>query len=182
MPEILTTRPMTPPTAPTSTEEATPRVAAVAAPVEARRTVYAKRSPLTAYQATAGESVKLFSGVKVYVHPGMWVVANGSQIVDVIPEELFKERFEAAATDSLIIPGEVRAALEQTLGFGSTESAQTLATVAGRLARLSVGDIAIDFSPGQWDVLKHRASKRGITTEALVRQIVDKLTQDIWEA
>lgn len=168
-----------PPTSTTPEEPAAP-VAAVAAP--SRLPVHAVRgTPLTAYQLTEATTLTLLSDVKVYAHPGMWVVSNGPHVIDVLPEALFKSRFEPATTDGLVIDGASRAALEKALGFGSTKSAGDLVTVASRLARLSVGDIAIDFSPGQWDVLAHRAQKRGISVEALVRQIVDKLTADIWE-
>lgn len=183
MEPTLTTPTAMPPTPPTSTIEPAARVAGIPAPkAPARRAVYPKRgTPLTAYQLLVPTEITMLSDVKVYAHPGMWVIANGEHVVDVVPENLFAARFEPAASDSLVIGGEHRAKLENALGLGATNSPRDLTVAVERLARLSIGEIPVDFSAGQWDVLAHRAKKRGITTDALVRQLVDRITSEIWD-
>lgn len=102
-------------------------------------------------------------------------------VFDILADDVFRHRYQVADADSLTISGDDRRAIEQDLGPGSTLDGARLAGAVGRLARLTIGNIRIDFTPGQWEELHHRASKRGITVEKLVEQIVAKITADIWQ-
>jgi hypothetical protein len=117
---------------------------------------------------------------KIVGEPGDWVVTQANDILDVLPADVFRHQYEIADEGSLTISGKDRALIEQTLGIGSTLDSSRLVGSIVRLARLSIGEIAVDFTPGQWEELDHRAKKRGLTVENLVKQIVAKVTQDIW--
>lgn len=137
---------------------------------------------LSAFQLTAPEAFTLPDGEDVRGRNGEWVLLHGLIVVDVIPPAMFAERFEEVVENTLTIAGTVRARLEKALGFGSTLTPEHLAAAVERLARLSIGTIDLDFTPGQWEELQHRASKRGISLEALVQQVVDRITSEFWQS
>ena len=112
--------------------------------------------------------------------PGDWIISREQQILDVVPDPAFLARYDPADETSLQVMGDARGRLERTLGLGSTETVEHLVTAVERMARLVIGDVQIDFTPGQWEHLAHRAQKMGLTVDALVRRIVDKITSDIW--
>lgn len=112
--------------------------------------------------------------------PGDWVVTQKDMIIEVLPADIFRHQYEPAQADSLTISGKDRTAIEQILGIGSTLDASRLVGSITRLARLEIGGVVLDFTPGQWEELHHRAKKRGITTENLVKQIVARITSEIW--
>lgn len=122
----------------------------------------------------------LQSGRKVLGEPGDWVVTQKDMIIEVLPADIFRHQYEPAQADSLTISGKDRTAIEQILGIGSTLDAARLVGSITRLARLEIGGVVLDFTPGQWEELHHRAEKRGITTENLVKQIVARITSEIW--
>lgn len=136
----------------------------------------------TARTLVEGQDIKLATR-EVYGRPGDYVVQNAAgQIVDCLPPINFVKQYEEINEAALTILGPDRTILEQALGFGSTQSSSVLAQKVRALAALSIGPIAIDFTPAQWEELKTRASKRGIRVEDLLRQLLDKFTQDLWTA
>ena len=65
--------------------------------------------------------------------------------------------------------------LEWTIqGVAAVDLPEHLATAVDRLARLVVGNIRIDFTPGQWEHLAHRAEKMGLTMSALDQRMNGK--------
>jgi hypothetical protein len=181
MPEILTTRSPSTETPPTSTEEpaSQAQVAALAAP--ARLAVrHRQTDSFIAYRLLKPEILDRFSGEQVYGKTGDWVISRGAHILDVMEEDKFRHQFEVVDTSDLLIPGAARTAIESALGFGSTETPLMLVTAIRRLARLTIGTIEVEFTPAQWEDLAHRAKKRGLSVEMLVRQVVTKLSQDLW--
>lgn len=101
-------------------------------------------------------------------------------MIDVISPFIFAETYEVVDDTALSLSAESRTVLATILGLAALENEKELVGAVGRLARLSIGKIDVDFSPAQWVELRYRADKRGISVQALVKQIVDKITQDIW--
>lgn len=68
----------------------------------------------------------------------------------------------------LILTSETLDRLQQVLGLGSIKDAESLVKAAEHLASLKIGDIALDFTVGEWAELKRRAeyNQRSVHTEA----------------
>lgn len=137
--------------------------------------------PLAAYQLTEDDIFQSPNGLEeLEGHPGDWVIVNGTVVIDVVTDAAFQRRFEPVDSEGLVLSGQHQTRLARHLGLGSTETADHVTAAVARLAQLRIGEIDVDFTPGQWEALKHRAEKRGLSVDALMRQIVDKITQDLW--
>lgn len=148
---------------------------------ERRFTVRSKPGPLsTAYRVVKTTELTLPDGRVTFAKAGDYVVSRGSAVIEVLAQDHFWHLYESTEDGILSLPGHVRGQIEKDLGIGSTETPEHLAAAVSRLARLSVGNIEIDFTPGQWEDLAHRAKKRGIPTRALLQQIVDRITSELW--
>jgi len=80
----------------------------------------------------------------------------------------------------LFIPDIHRAELERVLGIGVMQSPEDLVRAVDRLARLEIGGILVDFTPGQWEELKRKAAVQSQTVEQFLSGRVKKFTQDLW--
>lgn len=135
---------------------------------------------LTAFVVTEPQPYELPSGRLVTPLVGDWVLSRGSHVLSILPDREFHLQYEIVDDQALTLSGADRIVIERTLGFAATETRDHLLTAITRLARLEIGSIVVDFSPAQWEELAHRATKRGLPVATLVKQIVDKLTQDLW--
>jgi hypothetical protein len=135
---------------------------------------------LQAYQSPEGGVVQAVDGRSIHVQPGMWVILRSGAIVDTLHPKNFEQIYEAVPEKGLTIAGADQAALAQILGFGSTSSSKQLTDCVRKLASCSIGQVAVDFSPAQWEELALRAKKRGLPIEVYVQRLVEKLTQDLW--
>ena len=70
--------------------------------------------------------------------------------------------------------------LELTTGLGSTRTPEDLCTAVERLAKISIGTIQIDFTPGQLEEIHHRAVKRGRTVKQELQAVVDRIREAIF--
>jgi len=82
--------------------------------------------------------------------------------------------------EGLFIPDIHRAELERVLGIGVMQSPEDLVRAVDRLARLEIGGILVDFTPGQWEELKRKAAVQSQTVEQFLSGRVKKFTQDLW--
>lgn len=170
---------MTPPTASTSAATAPPLKTV---PLKKQVRPRIQVEPLTATQLEAEGRFVLANGMNSLGHPGNWVISRGSTVLAVLPTDVYQQEYIPVDEHALTLTGADRAEVARALGFGSTDTPQHLVTAATRLAHLTIGTIDVDFTPGQWEELAHRATKRGISVESLVKQIVDKICQDIWSS
>jgi hypothetical protein len=138
--------------------------------------------PLLATRLEGEGRFVLANGMNSLGHPGDWAITRGPVTLAVLPPAVYEQEYAAVDEHSLTLTGAERAEVARALGFGSTETSSHLVTAAKRLAHLTIGTIDVDFTPGQWEELAHRATKRGLSVESLVKQIVDKITQDIWQS
>lgn len=141
----------------------------------------AKSPALTAVPVVTDQDVTLPDGQDVTARTGEWLIAKDDQVIDVVSPFRFQRLYEPIEDRGLVVSGPLRSRIERTLGMGSTETPEHLATAIERSARLVIGDVRVDFTPGQWEYLAHKAEKRGITVDALVRQIVDWMTSEMWQ-
>ena len=172
--------PKTAPTSPTQTGKE-PQGASPIAPLLRRHAVRPLGGPvLTAIPVVRPEGVTLPDGTRLTAHPGEWMIAQGSQVVDVLSAADLHKKYEPTEKEGLILRGPERSRLERALGTGSTQTPEMLTTAVERLARLRVGDIQVDFTPGQWEEIAHRASKMGLPPAEVLKRLVDRFMQDVW--
>jgi hypothetical protein len=72
--------------------------------------------------------------------------------------------------------------IEKTLGGGQITTAAILLARIQSYAQVRLGDIVLDLSPVQKQEVAHRAEKRGIPPEAVVKELVDLLLDQMFDA
>lgn len=134
---------------------------------------------LTARQIDKNTIITLASGARAGAVAGDWIIANGSIAIEVCPNREFEHRFEPY-DQGLVLPKAICTQLEEITGIGTTKDAPTLLKGVQRLAHIVIGDIRIDFTPGQLEEIAHRAMKRGYTVEQELARIVDRIKDEIF--
>lgn len=135
---------------------------------------------LTAIPVVRPEVLTLPDGAVLTARPGEWIIARGNQVVDLVSQSELPKKYEPTEKEGLVVRGDLRVRLERTLGTGSTQTPEHLVTAVERMARLKIGDVQVDFTPGQWDEIRHRADKMGLTPSDVLKRLVAKFTQDLW--
>lgn len=120
------------------------------------------------------------NGSEVLVYPGDWIIAAGSQIIDVASAKAFPERYERIHDGALQLDRATCVLLEEITGIGTTKDPETLRQAVMRLARIGIGNVQIPFTPGQLEEIAHRAAKRGWTVEKEVQRIVDRIKDELF--
>lgn len=164
---------------PSSTRDATAK--ASAAPLT-RIAVYRTTDALTAYQVSVAKDRVVLRGRPVEVLRGDWVVCAGTDAIEVFPDGEFQRTYTPITPAGLTLTPEDHTAIEQIFGFGSTRDSASLRKSIERMVKLSIGDIAVNFTVPQWEELARRADRRGVKIGAYMQQVVDRLTQDLWTA
>lgn len=80
----------------------------------------------------------------------------------------------------LVLTGLVLEQVERTLGGGSLLSPEDLLTRTRALASISIGDIRLNFSPGQLAEIAHRAEKQGKSPQVIVEEIVKQMEENFF--
>jgi len=140
-----------------------------------------RRQPgLTAQRLTRAESLTLADGRTVDARPGDVRISRESLTLDLLPEARFQKEYEPIVSGALTLTPAECARLEQTTGVGSTQVATSFVSAVERLASIAIGDIHLDFTPGQLEELRHRAAKRGQTIEQTIKAVVDRIRDEIF--
>lgn len=105
------------------------------------------------------------------------MITAGEQVIDVVQK--LDEKYEIVE-EGLLLPRALCVQIEQTTGIGTTQSAAKLVPAIERLARISIGTIKIEFTPGQLEEIKRRATKRGITVKQELQRCVDRVKDEIF--
>jgi hypothetical protein len=166
-------------TSTTATESSPP----AAKPQPAARLTLKQTVPvLTAVRTTVDRLVELASGAQVQARAGDYLVSKigGKAILDVVPPGDIDAKYDRLVDGALTLPPAICKQIEQTTGFASTTSAGDLVRAIERLARIGIGDVHVEFTPGQLEELKHRALKRGRTVEAEVKAVVDRIRDELF--
>jgi len=72
--------------------------------------------------------------------------------------------------------------IEKTLGGGQITTAAILLTRIQSYSQVRLGDIVLDLTPAQKAEIAHRAEKRGLPPEAVVKELVDLLLDQMFDA
>jgi hypothetical protein len=99
--------------------------------------------------------------------------------VDVRRKEDLLDYYEPAH-EPLTLSATERSQIETILGVGATSAGTALLTAVTRLGTISIGDVRVEFSPGQKEELKRRAVKRGITPAEEIRRVVEYVLESFW--
>ena len=70
--------------------------------------------------------------------------------------------------------------IEHLLGGGQIKTPQDLVDRVRSYASIRLGGITLDLSPAQKAEITHRAEKRGLTPEAVIREMVDIVLEEIF--
>jgi len=114
---------------------------------------------------------------KSYTAQATGMQQNGQTIS---AEELMADRLErfSAVTPSdriIVIDPKNRQELENVLSGGSLLSAEDLVTKVKAVISISIGDIRLDFTPGQMRELNNVARRNGRTVEQVVKDTVKRM-------
>ena len=140
-----------------------------------------KSSPAyTAYQLTERSHIELPSGTVLIGYPGEWVITREATVYAIVSDREFRADYAPANAPKLQISADDQTTLAKILGFGSTNSSLELTRAVEKLARLRIGDVEVNFSPGQWEEIARRAEKRGQPIATYMIGVVDKVLQDLW--
>jgi len=134
---------------------------------------------LMARQAKAVEQLQLHGGVPWTARPGDWIITQGTELIDIIEARVFAERF-AFLEDGLVLSRAICVRIEELTGIGTAQTTEKLVQAIDRLARITVGEVKIDFTPGQLEEISHRAAKRGYTVQQEVQRIVDRIKDELF--
>lgn len=135
---------------------------------------------LIATEAQAKQMVVLASGEECVVAKGDWLIHQGDAIIDTATTNGLLTRYDLVQEAGLQLTQTDCALLERTTGLGSTRSVPELVQAVERLATLRIGEVRIDFTPGQLTEIHHRAQKRGITVEQEISRIVDRIKEELF--
>lgn len=124
----------------------------------------------------------LADGTPCYARVGDWVIygGQGAQVIGVIAPADFPAPYEIVTEGSLTLSRAEREQIEATTGVGTTQTAAALLAAVQRLARITIGEVALPFTPGQIEELQHRAQKRGQTVQQALQAVVDRIHDEIF--
>lgn len=169
---------MTPPQAPASTSTpARTNDLGVVTRVNLRR----RGTPLVAIKLTqAMTEFAAADGSSIWGRAGDWKVMNGNVVVQILTAKEFPGPYEIEQQGTLTLTKQDRELLEEITGIGSTTSAGALIAATARLARIAIGDVTIPFTPGQLEEITYRASKRGITVQRAIQDVIDRIKDELF--
>jgi hypothetical protein len=136
-----------------------------------------KQRPLTAQQLTGFASLEMPDGTVLPGREQEWMISAGAQVIDLVQK--LDEKYEIVA-EGMVLSREVCVQIEKTTGIGTSHSVDKLVAAIERLARISIGSVKVEFTPGQLEELKHRATKRGSTLKQELQRAVDRVKDEIF--
>lgn len=134
---------------------------------------------LTAVRLPADQLVHLADGREVSARTGDWIVTQGRTIIDCVGDTQLDARYKVDEGGK-IFSAMTCARLEQTTGIGSTRTPEDFCAAVERLAKITIGTIQIDFTPGQLEEIHQRATKRGRTVKQELQAVVDRIREEIF--
>lgn len=107
------------------------------------------------------------------------IMTPANQLVDIVAAAKLIEHYELLQ-DTLPLSRETCRHLEDQLGLGVTASEAALLTAVTRVASITLGGVALEFTPGQMEELAHRAGKRGRTLAQEIQVAVDAFKDQLF--
>ena len=136
--------------------------------------------PLTAVRAAFRHEVTFPDGRTTTAAPGDWVITRGKITLDVVGDAALRDRYQIVEPTALTIPPALCERLDTTLGIGATQSTDRLLAAVDRLARIEIGTIKIDFTPGQLEEIAVRAKKRGQSVQQSLQAVIDRIREELF--
>jgi hypothetical protein len=180
MTKAVTTRSTPSPTTPPAAGSTSTSAAAPEAGAPGKTIVRRKVPDLQAIPLRTAEDVPLPDGRVWHGLPGDVRLVHNGLVVEVAPGARFAADYELARPAVLSLDAAACAELERTLGLGATRSPEACLAAVARLATIAVGEVRIDFTPGQLGELQHRAGKRGHTLQEELQAVVDRVADEIF--
>lgn len=139
-------------------------------------------SALVAVRATTQELIRVIGQAgPTLAQIGDWIILQETYPIAVVPPDRFPPpEYTIVAEGALVIPRPVCELIEQTTGVGTTRSPVELVAAIHRLARISIGEVNVPFTPGQIEELQHRARKRGQTIAQAIQAVVDRIRDELF--
>ena len=109
-----------------------------------------------------------------------WVLYRGKVPIEVTDDRGLARGYQVVTPGDLTLDTPARERLESTLGIGTTKDAASLTAAVERLARIEIGTVKIDFTPGQLHEIATRAKKRGRTVQQELEATVARIREDIF--
>lgn len=102
---------------------------------------------------------------------GDWLITTSTNLtVDLVAADKLHATYEVLQ-EALTISRRTQQTLEASLGLGTCGSEAALVAAVERVARVTVGGVAIDLTPGQLEALAVRAEKRGRTVGEEIAEV-----------
>lgn len=111
---------------------------------------------------------------------GDWIIHQGETVLAALTTDELLNQYDLVQEHSLLLDRPTCEAVEQRIGLGSTRTSADLLRALDRLASLRIGEVRIDFTPGQLEELVHRADKRGITLAQEIARVVDRIKEELF--
>lgn len=142
--------------------------------------VLPKIAPFTAVALAADQPVQLADGRTMHGTAGDWLIARGRVVIDLCGPANLADRYQIVDGNDRLLSAAIRTRLEETLGIGTTRTPEDLIAAVERLAKIEIGGIRIDFTPGQLDEIKYRATKRGQSVQQALQAVIDRIREDLF--
>lgn len=139
-----------------------------------------RRATLTAVRVEGPKTIEMPAGDTMQAFAGDYLITRGQQVVDLVRSGTLEDRYEPVEEGRLTVSPAVCRRIESTLGIGSTKDARLLAEAIERVATIGIGEVRIEFTPGQLEELKHRATKRGHGVKEEIRAVIDRIRDEIF--
>ena len=163
---------MTAPTRPPAQEEA---------PIlPSKLSVRERLASLIAVRLASSQVVTLADGRTRAAVEGDWLITRDRQVVDLVGPAQLTTRYEVVSAGGVALSQTVCERLEATTGIGSTRTPDLLVQAVERLARITIGEIHIDFTPGQLEEIAFRAKKRGQTVAQALQAVIDRIREELF--
>lgn len=101
-------------------------------------------------------------------------------LAKILERQLVKFAGVPVAGRVLVLTGEALDTTERILGLGSTVTSAAFVLALRGHAGITIGDIRIDFSPGQLAEIQHRAEMQGKTPQVIVEDIVAQMSVEFF--
>jgi hypothetical protein len=137
-------------------------------------------APLVAMRLTVDGVVVLTDGRTIRAQAGEWVITRGKQAIEIVGAEGLAARYTLVDSREQHLSGAICDQLDAILGIGATQTPEKLLAAVDRLARIEIGEIKIDFTPGQLEEISRRAKKRGWTVAQGIKSVVDRIREDLF--
>jgi len=107
-------------------------------------------------------------------------MAGSTPVATYIERQLRKFQAYPVSTRTVVITGQELQAVDKRLGMGQIQSAATLVAKLNDYAKITLGKIEIELTAAQKAELVERAEKQGKTPDAIVRDLIAQIEEQLF--